>query len=90
VILSAILESCGREVARARAHGSIVCGLTTQLVMRVGPSRVGLSHVFDGVARGTGVARVRGAGSVARLSQSVWVDHWVQVMDIWSITIGDK
>jgi hypothetical protein len=56
VILSTILESRGREAAHARARGSIACGLTAQLVMRTG-----LSRVFDGVTRGTG-SHGRGVG----------------------------
>jgi hypothetical protein len=77
MIMSAILESRGWEVAHVRARGSIACGLAAQLVMRVGPSRA-----FDGVARGTGL--------VARLSQLVWVNRWGQVMDLWSIKLGDE
>jgi hypothetical protein len=49
-------------VARARARGSIACGLTTQLVMRAGPSRA-----FDGVERWgrMGVRREVGCTSVS-------------------------
>jgi hypothetical protein len=64
VIMSDILESRGREVAHARARGSIACGLTTQLVMCAGPSHAGLSRMFDGVARGTGS---HGRGAWGRL-----------------------
>jgi hypothetical protein len=59
--------------------------LVAQLVMSAGPS-----CAFDGVARGTKSHR---RGSVARMSRLVWVDRWVQVIDLWSITsitLGDK
>jgi hypothetical protein len=49
VILSAILEPRRWEAARARARGSIACGLAAQSVMCAGPS-----HAFNGVTRGTG------------------------------------
>jgi hypothetical protein len=77
VTLSAILESRGREVARARAHGSIACGLTAQLIIHVGSSRP-----FDGVARCTGsVVHLIGLGEPLDLGGGHLIYH-----PRWSIT----
>jgi hypothetical protein len=57
MIMSAILEPRGWEAARARARGSIACGLVAQLVMRAEPSCAGPSRTFDGVAQGMGSHR---------------------------------
>jgi hypothetical protein len=72
----------GTRLNCLRTHGSIGYARRTE-------SRGTEPHVRWSRAR-HGVARARGVGSVARMSRSVWVDCWVQVMDLWSITLGDE